>query len=322
MSPNLPSSISWLLLIALPVFLICFLSSCGCCGRGSCHPKNAPCRSCFEERPIKAHRRTYPVDITRTEGRVVLLLHEINGQSPGVLWLAQEMAKAGCKVYVPRFFGSYGADHGLLYTVSVPLFCRDWHFFSLTDTGPIRKEVQALTTAIAKENPGRSITVIGSCMSGSLPLELLQLDCVDTAVICQPAVPFLARSPAAKTSFGLPEEVIGQSIATLKKNPKKQLINFNYLDDHIGVIERCANLAERTQKADVAGQHLMFIGAGPCQSTCCRSSGGKKLPQGATPLTTSTATGHSTVTGAEGGDLKIFRQQLFKVLGLHTPATP
>jgi len=318
MPSHLSSSIRWLRLIALPAFLLCFLSSCGCCGRGSCHPKNAPCSGCFEEKQMKALQRTYPVNITRTEGRVVLLLHEINGQSPGVLWLAHKMAKAGCKVYVPRFFGSYGDDHGYLYTVTVPLFCRDWHFFSLTDTGPIRNEVKALTTAIAKENPGRTITVIGSCMSGGLPLELLQLDCVDTAVICQPAVPFVARSPAARQSLGLPEEVITKSIAALKSHPGKKLVNFNYRDDHKGLLERSQELARRTHAAGVADQHRLFIGVGP---SGCSASGGKVLPLGATPLSTSTAAGHSTVTGAEEDDLKIFRQHLFKVLGLRASAT-
>lgn len=315
MIPNLHPFISWLIPVSLSVGLLLFLSSCGCCGKGGSHPKDVPCKSVFEERLMSAGSRSYPVNITKTKGRVVILMHEANGQSPGTLWLAKKLGDAGCKVYVPRFFGGYGSNHGLCYTVAL-LFKPSWHLFSATDLGCIRAEMKMLTEAVAKENPGKKVTVIGNCMTGSLPLELLQNEHVDTAIICQPALPFFAWTSARKRSMGLPEDVIAKSLATLKNNPDKRLIHFNYLEDHVGLIERSQYLAGQTREAKITDRHQLFIGVGPGIGDCCRAPSKKALPQGAHPLITMTAKGHSTVTGAKGEDLEIFRQQLFEALRL------
>jgi len=329
MTPSLPTSLGWLIPVFLAAGLMLFLSSCGCCGERSCHPKNAPCPACFEERPMRGVKRTYPVNIApaqgHAKGRVVLLLHELNGQSPGTLWLAKELADAGCKVYVPRLFGGYGSDHALRYVLPL-LLSPDWKFFSAADVGPIRAEVAALAEAVAKENPGRKITVIGSCMTGGLPLDLLPSEHVDTAIVCQPALPFLAWSDARKTSFGLPQESVARAVEALEKQPHKRLIQFNYLGDRVGIIERTQHLAQQTQHGSAAKRHEMYIGVGPKDGSYSRTPGAKALPLGAHALYTETAqkmrgnAAHSTVTGAAGEDLQIYRRQLFQALGLTPPA--
>ena len=64
----------WLIaMVFATVLMMLFLSSCGCCGRGSSHVQAAPCRCCFEERALQGVRRTYPVNILAEKGRVVLL---------------------------------------------------------------------------------------------------------------------------------------------------------------------------------------------------------------------------------------------------------
>lgn len=312
----------WLIAMVFATgLMMLFLSSCGCCGRGSSHVQAAPCRCCFEERALQGVRRTYPVNILAGKGRVVLLLHEANGQSPGTLWLAKELGDAGCKVYVPRFFGGYGSNHGVIYTLKL-LGNPDWNLFSATDSGAIRGEVKALTEAIAKENPGRKITVIGNCMTGSLPLELLQNESVDTAIVCQPALPFFSRTNARKTSYGLPREVVDRSLQILADNPHKRLIHFNYLGDTVGIIERSQYLAGRTHPGKAAARHELYIGVGPATGGYYGSPGAKALPAGAQPLYTEKvkntliSRAHSTITGATGKDLEIYRQRLFEVLGL------
>lgn len=316
---------SWLIPAGLVLGAVLFLSGCGCCGRGSCHARHAPCHDAvFEERSMPAGRRSYTVDITKQQpgrtpakGRVVLLMHEVNGQSPGTLWLAKALGDAGCRVYVPRLFGGYGSNHGLLYTPRLICTPWRWHLFNATNMGGIRAEMWALTEAIAKENPGRKMTVIGSCITGSLPLELLQNEHVDTAIMCQPAMPFITQTRARARSLGLPPEVVGRSLKMLADDPHKRLINFNYLGDRVGVIERCQFLAEQTQHGRGAARHEMYIGVGPPNGRYLSRPDAKAVPPGARVLHTVTHNGHSTITGAKNAeDLQLFQDQLFQVLGL------
>jgi hypothetical protein len=168
-----------------------------------------------------------------------------------------------------------------------------------------------------KQNPGQTLTVIGNCMTGAFPVELLKEDGIDLAVVCQPALPIPIANSANQTALGLPAKVIAATISAMETNPKKQLVSFNYQDDRASKLARTETLATLTAdpklKGDVAKRHLIFIGMGTGSDD---DRAVKPLPSRWHALPTATAKGHSTVTGAKGSDLVLFREQLYQVMGL------
>ncbi|GAA5121010.1 hypothetical protein JIN84_00145 [Luteolibacter yonseiensis] len=289
---------------------VCF-SSCACLKRPQKEKPPLPER--FQpERSITTCGKSWPVNVTRTGTRPILLLHELNGQSPGALDLALELEQAGCKVYVPRFYGSYGSDLPATLWPFV-VFSPDWSLYS-KQGGPVRNHIRELAIKVQAENPHEKLTVIGNCMTGGQALGLLALPQVETVVVCQPAVPMLPWTPSRKKALGIPEADVSAAIAALDSDSKKKLISINYLEDPVAIIERTARLAERTMALKEPRQHRLRIGIpdGPHRGlpvAIARHPGYEKISV--------ETCGHSTVTGAaDPGDREAFRKALFEELRL------
>jgi dienelactone hydrolase len=292
--------------LALP--LLChLLFSCGC----PCAKRVEPARpeeSRFGVLPVPGYDRV--VNVTKSHGKPVLLLHEVLGQSPACLDLALEMEREGAKVYVPRLFNGYG--HVAKKSEWIPkLVFNRYERFNLyggTDLGPVRGDMRMILNAIRRDCPGQPITVIGNCMTGAIPLEFLADRDVETVVLCQPTVPIFS-----KRKFGMPEEAVEASFEAMEKTRRKRIISFNYLSDG-ATIGKTFALAQRSSDHGVADRHLLYIGVLP------GAKPGKKAPTwhaGWRELKVCDGRGHSTITATGNGrDLREFRKALFRELGL------
>lgn len=307
---------SRLLLLAT---LVAFATGCSTLPRQAAYElKPTELRSWFEtEQQVVTSGGKYPVTLTKRQGRPVLLLHELNGQSPGALSLAHELATRGCTVYVPRFFGCFGKDSIFQFSGTTPITGGRWDLSS-KETGPVRQDVKQIAAWVMKRHPGESLTVIGNCMTGAFPIELLAQPGIDTAVVSQPALPMFEKD---RRLLGLPEEAFEGTLAAMQANRRKRIISFNYLLDSTAPISGQEYLAKRTKDRGLTQNHRLFVGVPEGKSLSDHGELSRELSKhpGLTIVPVK-GTGwferHSTITGAPEPDVARYRIHLYESLGL------
>ena len=197
------------------------VSGCGAAQLGTCAPhtkeEGTPTRNwteCFKE-PFAHAGITHSVFCLDdgTAKPPVLLLHELTGLTPGTLAYAEELSK-DFTVYVPLLFGEKGA-----FSPASGLWA--YWFRGMTAFGPggewgvpaqgstpiiswLRGVVQTIGTRHAQQRIG----IIGNCMTGPLPLALLDHPQVRAAVVAQPALPMRVwwYTDEDKTSLGISQD--------------------------------------------------------------------------------------------------------------------
>jgi dienelactone hydrolase len=134
-----------------------------------------------------------PVYMRGKADRVVVLLHEINGLSPGCVDLGVELVEHGFTVFMPLFFGHPDQDSTWLGFVES---CGFGHFHCLADggkaadTGPVRWTRDFIDHLCAQAEV-RTIGLIGMCQTGAFPLAAMKEDTkVKGVIMSQPALPF------------------------------------------------------------------------------------------------------------------------------------
>lgn len=253
----------------------------------------------------------YVVYATKTKGPPVLLLHEVNGLSPGSLDLALELEQLGYQVYMPLLFGCYGQDNSANGFKTIWASGSRWKSSDRNDAGPIRQDMHDVTEKICEWHPNQRLTVIGNCLTGALPLELLaDFPAVNTAVVCQPALPLFPVSSEARRALALPDDVVKRAIQTLKTHPGKRLINCHYWGDKVAPFDRVRQIASLTREAGCSKRHTVFVGYDTHKETVPDEI----QSNGWTAIRTRSSTGHSTVTGARDGDREAYREALFQLL--------
>lgn len=191
----------------LALGLACSLSACGFfefvrCGKNGedlkFDVKMEPCLKNNED-GFNAESVTHPIYCLPSQGTTkppVLLLHELPGLSRKTLAYAEELSQ-DFTVYVPLLFGStpmHSTPRGLA------AFWLNGEWWGLeSGTSDIVKWLGALVTEIERTHPGQSIGVIGNCLTGSLPLALLDNRQIHAVVLAQPTLPL--------TIFGNSEDV-------------------------------------------------------------------------------------------------------------------
>ncbi|MDH5667792.1 MAG: hypothetical protein OEY86_07265 [Nitrospira sp.] len=162
---------------------------------------------CFEKQPFSYAGITHSVFClnNKSSNPPVLLLHELPGLSPETLAYAQELSK-NFTVYVPLLFGkkgesSYWKGYWAYWGTS------EWDT-PLQGSAPIVNWLRGVVLTIEKQHPGQRIGIIGNCMTGPIPLALLDHPKVAAVVLAQPALPmrFWWHSDADKTSLGLSKD--------------------------------------------------------------------------------------------------------------------
>ena len=158
---------------------------------------------------VFTHQSTLVNDHTQNvqgQGRLkppVLLLHELPGLSSKTLWYADMLAKH-FTVYVPLLFGDpnlYSLPTGLM----AYAFNGEWE--ELKDpkgSRPIIQWLKKVVKFIDKRHQERhKIGIIGMCLTGSLPLALVDHPRIHGVVIAQPSLPLIAIRDEAKKSLGI-----------------------------------------------------------------------------------------------------------------------
>lgn len=132
----------------------------------------------------------------------VLLLHEISGLSQGTLAYAEELSK-DFTVYAPMLFGEKGKfspNSGLW----AYWFQREWTVPS-QGSPLLVKWLRGVVQKIGDRHGTQPIGIIGNCMTGPLPLALLDNPQISAVVVAQPALPmrFWQQTDEDKQSLGL-----------------------------------------------------------------------------------------------------------------------
>ena len=131
---------------------------------------------------------SHPVYIfgqTENRKRPVLLLHELPGLSTKTLAYA-EMLSNDFMVYVPLLFGEpkQNLPHkGML----AYFFSGEWD--PINHDHPITRWLQNLLGYIQVQHKDKTIGIIGMCLTGSMPLSLLDNEAVQAVVLAQPTLP-------------------------------------------------------------------------------------------------------------------------------------
>jgi dienelactone hydrolase len=127
-------------------------------------------------------------------GPPVLAIHELPGFTPQFEKFCRALGKR-FTVYAPLLFGCVG-ERATLRNMLHVLMSRDWYVFK--DATPrIVGELHRLADAIHAAHPGL-MGAIGMCLTGQLPVALLDRPYIQAAVLSQPSMPF-----TKKTKLGL-----------------------------------------------------------------------------------------------------------------------
>ena len=141
----------------------------------------------------------------------VLLLHEISGLSPGTLAYAETLSK-DFTVYVPMLFGEKGKFslvsglRAYWFNGVVQFFPGgEWGISSEEGSSPIVNWLRGVVRKIDERHAQQHIGIIGNCMTGPLPLALLDHARVTAVVVAQPALPmrFWRYTDEDRHSLGL-----------------------------------------------------------------------------------------------------------------------
>jgi len=198
------------MLQALAGALLLLEAGCGVAQFGMCAPhtkeEGTPqlaWTECFEQ-PVSHAGVTHSVYCLNdgTSKPPVLLLHELTGLSSGTLAYAEELSK-DFTVYAPLLFGEKGKfspNSGL----RAYWFHGEW---DVPDHGspPIVTWLRGVVLKIEDRHGTQPIGIIGNCMTGPLPLALLDNPQVSAVVVAQPALPmrFWRQTDEDKQSLGL-----------------------------------------------------------------------------------------------------------------------
>lgn len=141
----------------------------------------------------------------------VLLLHEISGLSPGTLAYAETLSK-DFTVYVPMLFGEKGTFslvsglRAYWFNGVVQFFPGgEWGISSEEGSAPIVNWLRGVVRKIDERHAQQHIGIIGNCMTGPLPIALLDHPQIGAVVVAQPALPlrFWYTTEADDASLGL-----------------------------------------------------------------------------------------------------------------------
>lgn len=199
------------------------LSGCGAAQLGTCAPhtkeEGTPTLNwaeCFDQ-PISRGGIIHSVFCLKdgTDKPPVLLLHELTGLSPGTLAYAEELSN-DFTVYVPLLFGEKG-KFSLAKGLSAYWFKGSMEFFPGGEWGvpsqgsaPIVNWLRGVVQKVGERHAQQNIGIIGNCLTGPIPLALLDRPQVNAAVVAQPALPlrFWWHTDADHKSLGIsPEDV-------------------------------------------------------------------------------------------------------------------
>lgn len=144
----------------------------------------------------------------------VILLHELPGLSSQTLHYAKSLS-SDFRVYVPLLFGTPNQSSAFRGSISFRTNGEWTPRSELAGNSHIVKWLQHVTTQIQERHPGQSIGVIGNCLTGAIPLALLNNTAVTAVVLAQPALPlpFLYYSDEDESSLDISDHAKTQALS-------------------------------------------------------------------------------------------------------------
>ena len=135
----------------------------------------------------------------------VLLLHELPGLNKSTIEYAASLQDQ-FTVYVPLLFGSYGQNSSRKGLQAYNFNGEWWKLYKPRGTRRITQWLRHLLGDIAHQHPEQNIGIIGMCLTGAMPLALLDNQQVNAVVIAQPSLPLLSWFKKGKRSLDLSDE--------------------------------------------------------------------------------------------------------------------
>lgn len=221
-------SLRWVTMNALILYWACTLSACGLVELVRCAPDGEDSKfvgqleTCFNNDGdgFKAASVTHPVYCfpnKETRRLPILLLHEVPGLSGKTLEYARELSQ-DFTVYVPLLFGNPNSQsnwHGFLIAFGLN---DEWRGVE-SGTSDVVTWLRAVVMKIEEAHPGQQIGVIGNCLTGSLPLALLDNPRIHAVVLAQPTLPLtiFRNDEEVRKSLGISKDEIEQAINSSAK---------------------------------------------------------------------------------------------------------
>jgi dienelactone hydrolase len=138
----------------------------------------------------------------RGAGPAVVVMSEVPGITPAVAGLAQRVADAGFRVYMPQLFGTpmrQVSPAALIGTFAHVCINREFRLLAADASSPIVDWLRALARHAHAECGGPGVGAIGMCVTGNFALAMMLNAPVIAPVLAQPSLPvgITARHRAA-----------------------------------------------------------------------------------------------------------------------------
>ncbi len=146
------------------------------------------------------------------QGPAVVVVHEIPGITPQVVYFADRLKDAGFTVYMPSLFGSPGKAVTPAYlSSSYAKVCisKEFRVLAANDSSPVTDFLRAVCRTAHKECGGPGVGAIGMCITGNFALSLLLDESVIAPVLAQPSLP-VAQNPDARKGLHINEQELKQ----------------------------------------------------------------------------------------------------------------
>lgn len=152
-------------------------------------------------------------------GPAIVIIHEVPGITPQVIYFAERVAAEGFTVVLPSLFGTAGKSFGPIYALdSLRRACirKEFAAFEANKSGPIADYMRVLCRLVHEKYGGKGIGALGMCFTGNFALSLMVEPSVLAGVLSQPSLPVGLPLLTASALHTSPEDlqVLKNRIAT------------------------------------------------------------------------------------------------------------
>lgn len=255
--------------------LATLLSSCAAWDQLLCAPHNKKAEEPFPESELTtcissdtswANHPVFCIGTDRSNPPVILL-HELPGLSPKTLQYAKTLSK-DFYVYVPLLYGKPNQQSTLRGALAFHTN-GEWQARpELNGSSRIVKWLQYVTTQVQLNHPTQTIGVIGNCMTGTVPLALLDNPSVTAAVLAQPTppLPLFYYSHEDKYSLAISESELAKAVT--RKDVRIYFVRFE--TDCVSLPEKKASLKAHFGNRLIDGEITKLEYINPLECNCQR----------------------------------------------------
>ena len=179
------------------------------------------------------------------EGPAVVLVHEIPGITPQVVYFADRLKEAGFTVYMPSLFGKPGKAMTPAYlsqSYSKVCISKEFRVLAANETSPITDFLRAVCRTAHAECGGQGVGAIGMCVTGNFALSLLLDESVIAPVLSQPSLP-ITQTPAGRRGLHMNDSDL-KAVKQRMENEDIPLLGLRFTGDVLCAGERFDRLRE------------------------------------------------------------------------------